>query len=118
MWFIKPARALEGVGAGFAHVARNRPGLGGAPGKRVERGDSPVLGQDCAGHLQMIGARPAFHEQCRNEVAGRVGAPLACERLTVSFLICGRACSRSLVQVNQPDQAVSDLAQGAPEIGE
>jgi hypothetical protein len=109
----QPAHALERFDPGLAQIARNRPGLSGTPAERVERGDSPVFGQDSARHRQMIGARPAFHQQCRNYVAGGMRAPLASEGLTVSLLIRWRARGPPLVQVDQPDQALSDLAQAA-----
>lgn len=109
----QPAHPLERLDTGLAQVARDHPGLSGAPGQRVERGDTPVPGQDAARHPQLICTRPAFHQQGRDQVAGRVRTPLARERLTVALFVPRRAGSRPLVHFDHPRQPVSELAQGA-----
>ena len=68
-------------------------------------------GQDPARHPHVIATRPASHQQGRDQIAGQVRTPLACERLAVALFVAGRAGGDN---IGSSTELSSPFCRGAP----
>ena len=113
-----PADPLQRADAHLAQVAGDHGSLGGTPGQRVERGNAAPGPQHGCHPAQMISTGPGRHQHRREHVPGRVVAPLARKRFTVSFLVRGRACFRTLIRVEQAAESPGEITHAASQVGE